>query len=121
MGTLGEVCDMNSRVPAWVVTVGLVAALAAPAAGQGKPKQYRASHDEATVVVRQVLDQHGWVFVRVEDKGPDRVVYYRRGNRGRGRGLGPVESFVIRRVERRVVFVNVPDLILVDIDVKLKF
>jgi catechol 2,3-dioxygenase-like lactoylglutathione lyase family enzyme len=98
-------------------------ALAAPAAahGQGRgPKAYKVSADHAGSVVREVLDQHGWVFVRFEDRGADRIVYYRRGNRGRGKGLGPVEAFVIRRVDRQIVFVDVPDLILVDIDVRLR-
>jgi hypothetical protein len=98
-------------------------ALAAPVAahGQGRgPKAYKASPDRAGVVVREVLDQHGWVFVRFEDRGADRIVYYRRGNRGRGRGLGPVESFVIRRVERQIVFVDAPEVILVDLDIRLR-
>ena len=106
---------------ALLVAAGL--ALAQPTAAQAQGngnKAYKASTDRASTTVREVLDQHGWVFVRFEDQGGDRVVYYRRGNRGRGKGLGPVESFVIRRVERQIVFVNVPDVLLVDIDLRLR-
>ena len=112
---------MKPSITSLALGLGLVVALATPLTAQGKgPKHYQTSHQQATVVVREVHDHHGWTFVRLEDHGGDRIVYYRRGNRGRGKGLGPVESFVIRRVENRVVFVDVPDLLLVDIDVRLK-
>lgn len=113
---------MITRVgTAFMAALGLALAAPAVAHAQGNSqKAYKASQDQASTTVREVLDQHGWVFVRFEDRGGDRVVYYRRGNRGRGKGLGPMESFVIRRVDRRVVFVNVPDVLLVDIDVKLR-
>jgi hypothetical protein len=106
---------------ALALAVGVALAAPATVRAQGNSqKEYKASPDHASATVREVLDQHGWVFVRYEDRGADRIVYYRRGNRGRGKGLGPMESFVIRRVQRRVVFVNVPDAILVDIDVRLR-
>jgi hypothetical protein len=40
---------------------------------------------------------------------------------GRGKGKGPLEKMIIRRVpaERRVVFVDAPSDVLVDIDVRL--
>ena len=111
---------MNRGGRALLLAVGLALALPAGGHAQGNShKAYKASPDQASTTVREVLDQHGWVFVRFEDRGGDRIVYYRRGNRGRGKGLGPMESFVIRRVERQVVFVNVPDVILVDIDLRL--
>jgi len=109
----------------WGMAAGVAVslALAGPslARAQGNShKAYKASPDHASTVVREVLDQHGWVFVKFEDRGGDRVVYYRRGNRGRGKGLGPMESFVIRREKRQIVFVDVPDVLLVDIDIKLR-
>jgi len=48
------------------------------------------------------------------------VVYYRRGNRGRGKGQGPPMKLIVRQVGDRVVFVDTPDAVLVDINVRLK-
>jgi len=48
------------------------------------------------------------------------VVYYRAGNHGRGKGKGRVERMVIRTVDRRVVFEDVPPAVMVDIEVNLK-
>jgi len=48
------------------------------------------------------------------------VVYYRAGSKGKGHGKGPMERMVIRTVERRVVFEEVPDRLLLDIDLQLK-
>jgi hypothetical protein len=105
------------------VTLGLVLGTAAPAAAQGRgrgPKKYEVTNDRALVVTREVLVRHGYEVVRVEDGGPDVVVWYRRGNRGRGRGKGPPVKMVIRREADRVVFVDTPSPILVDIDVRLR-
>ncbi len=109
------------RSGALIAVVALVLVGPGRAEAQGSShKAYKASPGHASTVVQEVLDQHGWTFVKFEDRGADRIVYYRRGNRGRGKGLGPMESFVIRRVDRQVVFVDVPDVLLVDIDVRLK-
>ncbi len=104
----------------------LVAALAvstatpAHAQGKGKGKHYAVSHDKAISVTRTVLEGKGYEVVRVVRDGDTQVIYYRRGNNGRGKGKGPMERMVIRTVERRIVFEEVPSAILVDIDVKLK-
>jgi len=46
------------------LAAGLVLAAPVTAPGQGRgPKAYKASPDRAGVVVREVLDQHGWVFI----------------------------------------------------------
>jgi hypothetical protein len=58
--------------------------------------------------------------VRIEQVGPTRVVYYRRGHRGHGRGKGPIQHLVIRTVRDRVVFEDAEPDVLVDIDLKLK-
>jgi hypothetical protein len=39
---------------------------------------------------------------------------------GRGKGKGPMAKMIIRRVENRIVFIDTPDAILVDINVRLK-
>src|SRR3989442_7825610 len=62
---------------------------AAPALAQGRgPKHYAVTNDRALVVTREVLVKQGYDVVRVENNGPDMVVWYRRGNIGRGPGKG---------------------------------
>jgi hypothetical protein len=92
----------------------------AHAQGKGKDKHYAVSNDRAVTVTRNVLVRQGYDVVRIERVGATQVVYYRAGNRGRGRGKGPVEKMIIRTVERRIVFENTPPAIMVDIDVNLK-
>jgi hypothetical protein len=108
-------------------TLGMVAAVgwlifsAQPLAAQGKgPKKYAVTTDRALVVSKEVLVKQGYEVVRVENSGRDYVVWYRRGNRGRGKGKGPPVKMVIHRTEDRVVFLSTPSAVLVDIDVRLK-
>jgi hypothetical protein len=108
--------------------VGLALALSAvalsvapaQAQGKGKNKHYTVSNDRAVTVTRNVLVRQGYDVVRIERVGATQVVYYRAGNRGRGRGKGPVQKMIIRTVERRIVFEDTPPAIMVDIDVNLK-
>lgn len=105
------------------VAVGLLALTAVPLAAQGRgkgPKKYAVTNDRALVVTKEVLVKQGYEVVRVENSGPDVVVWYRAGNRGRGRGKGPPVKMVIHREADHVVFVDTPSAILVDIDLKLK-
>ena len=110
------------------LAVGLALALSAlalsvapaHAQGKGKDKHYTVSTDRAVSVTRNVLVRQGYDVVRIERVGATQVVYYRAGNRGRGRGKGPVQKMVIRTVERRIVFEDTPPAIMVDIDVNLK-
>ena len=88
--------------------------------GKGKDKHYAVSNDRAVTVTRNVLVRQGYDVVRIERVGATQVVYYRAGNRGRGKGKGPLQKMVIRTVERRIVFENTPPAIMVDIDVNLK-
>ena len=97
-----------------------LSAAPAHAQGKGKDKHYTVSSDRAVTVTRNVLVRQGYDVVRIERVGTTQVVYYRAGNRGRGRGKGPVEKMVIRTVERRIVFEDTPPAIMVDIDVNLK-
>ena len=95
---------------------------AAPAQAQGKAKakHYVISSDRAVSVTRTVLVRQGYTVVRVERVGPTHVVYYRRGNMGRGKGKGPVQRMVIRTVRDRVLFEETEPSVLVDIDIRLK-
>jgi hypothetical protein len=99
-------------------------AISTPAHAQGKgkdkDKHYTVSSDRAVSVTRTVLVRQGFDVVRIERVGATQVVYYRAGNHGRGKGKGPVEKMIIRTVDRRVVFEDVPPAVMVDIDVNLK-
>ena len=119
------------------IAVAALALLAAPLAAQGKghendqgngqgrghgPKRYAVAADRAVGVTREVLVKQGYEVIRVETVGNDQVVWYRRGNMGRGRGKGPPVKMVIRRdpVAHSVVFLETPSDILVNIDVRLR-
>ncbi len=119
------------------ILMAALALLAAPLAAQGKghendqgpgpgrghgPKRYAVPTDRALGVTREVLVKQGYEVIRVEEVGNDQVVWYRRGNMGRGRGKGPPVKMVIRRdpVARSVVFLETPNDILVNIDVRLR-
>lgn len=105
----------------YALVVAAVVALVAPLAAQGKgPKKYAVTTDRALVVTKDVLVKQGYEVVRVDNSGHDYVVWYRRGNRGRGKGQGPPVRMVIHRDMDRVVFLQAPSAILVDIDVQLK-
>jgi hypothetical protein len=101
---------------------GLLVLGTAPAVAQGRghKKEFVVAPGRAVSVTREVLVHQGYEVVRIERVGDDQVVYYRRGNRGRGKGKGPPMKMIIRRVENRVVFVDTPDAILVDINVRLR-
>ncbi len=89
--------------------------------GQGPDKANKdvISFELAIGATRDVLGEKGFDVVRVEEDGDIQIVYYRRGNRGRGRGGGPVERLVIRRTDGRVQVEDAPDDIRVSIEIKL--
>jgi hypothetical protein len=105
-----------------IVFVALLGATAAPAHAQGKSKakHYVVSSDKAVNVGRSVLVERGYHVVKVKRVGPNRVIYFRRGNNGRGKGKGPLQRLVIRSVRDRVFFEEAEPSVLIDIDVKLK-
>jgi hypothetical protein len=98
----------------------LVSVAPAQAQGKGKAKHYVISSEKAVSVTRTVLIRQGYTVVRVDRVGPTHVVYYRRGNMGRGKGKGPIQRLVIRTVRDRVMFEETEASVLVDIDVRLK-
>lgn len=116
---------MSTRMRALWMAVGCIVALTLPAQAQGHgrghgPKRYAVTSDRAVFVTRDVLVRQGYQVIRVEHHGPDEVVWYRAGNRGRGRGWGPPVRMVIHRDADRVIFVDTPSSILVDIDLRLR-
>jgi hypothetical protein len=92
----------------------------AMAQGKNKNKHYTVTSDRAVTVTRTVLVDRGYRVLRVERVGATQVVYYRRGNMGRGKGLGPLRRMVIRSINDRVVFEEAEPDVLIDIDVRLK-
>jgi hypothetical protein len=94
--------------------------MAAPGQAQGGGKRYAVTHDRAVLVTREVLVKQGYEVVRVEVAGPTQVVWFRRGNNGKGKGKGRLEKLVIRREADRIVFLETPPAVLLAIDVRLR-
>ena len=119
----------------WLVAIPAVVLLSAagsPALAQGRgrgasqgvpPGQAKklVTPAQAVVVSRDVLVMHGFEVVRVETIKTGQVIYYRRGNNGRGRGLGPVEKMIVRPSGSTVVFEAAPPKVLLDIRARLGF
>lgn len=107
----------------------VVMALATPAFAQGRSDKANAKQPAATKKVtpagavgatREILTKHGFVFVRTEQVGTTQVVYYRRGNMGRGKGQGPIEKLVIKPANDLVIFEGAPSSgFMVDIKLRL--
>jgi uncharacterized protein (UPF0548 family) len=88
--------------------------------GSGNKKKVKViSSGDAVIVARQILVKHGYEVVRVDIVDDTRVIYYRVGNRGRGKGKGRLQRIVVRREPERVVFVDAPRAVQVDINVRL--
>jgi hypothetical protein len=75
--------------------------------------------NDAVAAARYALVKHGYEIVRVDVIRDTRIIYYRVGNRGRGRGKGRLEKIVIRRDRERVVFDDAPKVVQLEINVKL--
>src|ERR1051325_939359 len=102
---------------AWTIRIALGAMLVAaaiPAHAQGKSKgkgekkektvvvtskgevaRKHVTTSQAVVVTRDVLVTNGYQIVNVVPSGVTQVIYYRRGNMGNGRGLGPVQKIYV--------------------------
>jgi hypothetical protein len=116
----------------WLTLIASLAlcASASPALAQGRghggskglpPGQAKkmVTPAQAVVVSRDVSVMHGFEVVRVETIKTGQVIYYRRGNNGRGRGLGPVEKMVVRPSGSTVIVESAPKNVLLDIRVRL--
>jgi hypothetical protein len=108
-----------NRILVGLLAIGVLAAAPLTAQGRGA-RPYAVTTDRALNVTRQVLGEQGFEVVRIETHDHDQVVYYRRGNMGKGKGKGRLERMVVRRVENRIVFVDTPDVFLVQLDLRLK-
>ena len=90
-----------------------------PPASGNKEKVKTIATNDALAAARYALVKHGYEIVRVDVVGDTRIIYYRVGNRGRGRGKGRLEKIVIRRERERVVFDDAPKVVRLEIKVKL--
>ena len=120
------------------ITAMMIAVVAVPAHAQGKSAEKkkpekakpgevvadkkvekaarkRVTTSQAVVVTRDVLVANGYQIVNVVPTGATQVIYYRRGNRGNGRGLGPVEKIVVVPSGEIVRFQAVPEPLLATI------
>ena len=102
----------------------LVAVLPVEATAQGKgaakdDSKKRVTPSAAVVATRDILVKHGYNVVRVETVEGAQVIYYRRGNMGKGKGLGPIERMVVRPRGDLVVFDGGPSVVVVDVKLKL--
>jgi hypothetical protein len=87
-----------------------------------KAKRYKVyTSDEAVDVTRIVLREQGYDLVRVERRRDARIIYYRRGNMGRGRGKGPIMYMVVRPGRERIVVERAPRPVLMQINVRLGY
>lgn len=77
-----------------------------------KAVKKRVTTSQAVIVTRDVLITNGYQIVNVVPSGTTQVIYYRRGNRGNGRGLGPVEKIVVVPSGDIVTFQAVPQPLL---------
>jgi len=103
-----------------VLAALLLAAPHVSAQGRRPKREFVVEKGRAISVTREVLIHQGFEVVRIETVGHDEVVYYRRGNMGRGKGKGPVVKMIVRRIENRIVFIDTPDAVLVDINLRLR-
>jgi len=94
-----------------VTSPGEVVVVPAKKIPPGQLKKHVTTSD-ALVVTRDVLVTNGFQVVRVAPQGTARIVYFRRGNNGNGRGLGPVQQLVIVPAGDVVRFRSVPDALL---------
>lgn len=97
-------------------------AVVVPQGHPRKDKKHKVyTSDEAVDITRIVLREQGFELVRVERRGDVRVVYYRRGNMGRGRGKGPLMQMIVRPARERIVIERAPQSVLVQIHVRLGY
>jgi hypothetical protein len=77
-----------------------------------KTARKRVTTSQAVLVTRDVLVTNGYQIVNVVPSGTTQVIYYRRGNMGKGRGLGPVQKIYVVPSGEIVAFRSVPDPLL---------
>ena len=80
-----------------------------------KAVRKRVSIGQAVIVTRDVLVANGYQVTNVVPSGTTQIIYYRRGNMGNGRGLGPLQKIYVVPSGEVVSFRSVPDPLLATI------
>lgn len=115
---------MNRILVGLAVAVMMLSAPNAGAQGNGKskgpPAKVRVTTSDAVVVTREILVKNGYEIVRVEPAGATHIIWYRLGNRGKGKGQGPPAKIIVRPHGDVVVFEGGPSRVIVDVRIRLK-
>lgn len=88
-----------------------------------RTKGPKISKAQALTTTSDLLSRHGYEVVRVEQLDAGQVIWYRRGNMGRGKGRGPLVRMIVRPATTHYV-VEAPGLarsILKEITIKLSW
>ena len=123
IGPQQEVSPMATRrmIRALVLSAVLTGLAFSPAGAQEKAKKsFSITADLALETTKTVLVAEGFDVVKLESQEDLLVVYYRRGNMGKGKGKGPMEKMVIRRHRDVIVIEEVEPTILLKIEVALE-
>ena len=104
----------------FLIALAAAATLPAQAQGRGHANTKKTEHAKPKVTVdiavsaaKDVLVKQGFDVLRVETKGDRQIIYYRAGNRGKGKGM------IVRRSEDRIVLEEAPDALRLEIGIKL--
>ena len=109
----GKGAEKKAEKPVVVTSKGEVIAVDKKTAKEiDKAARKRVTTSQAVIVTRDVLVTNGYQIVNVVPSGTTRVIYYRRGNMGKGRGLGPVQKIYVVPSGEIVAFRSVPDPLL---------
>jgi len=110
----------------FVVTLAAAAAAPVWAQGRGHANAKKTEHAKPKVTVdlavsaaKDVLVKQGFDVLRVETKGDSQIIYYRAGNKGKGKGQGPPARMIVRRNDDRIVLEEAPDALRLEIGIKL--
>jgi hypothetical protein len=103
----------------WLASSTAHAQIVPGSGNRAKLKAYTVG--DGVVIAREILVKHGYEVVRVDVVRDTRVIHYRLGNRGRGRGKGRLMKIVVRPERERIIFVDAPRPVQVDIDVRLGY
>lgn len=87
--------------------------------GKPDPEKPKVTVQLTVSTARDVLLKQGYEVVRVEPREGYQIIYYRAGNRGRGRGQGPPARMIVRQVENRIVLEDAPEQVRVELGVRL--
>ena len=104
--------DENRKVRTSSVTVQPITQGQRIPPGQAKK---HVTTPQAVLVTRDVLVSNGYQVTQVVQSGTSQIIYYRRGNMGQGRGLGPIERIVVVPAGQVVRFQSVPQPLLATI------